>query len=303
MRDASKNKTGTASKKGPMTKKHEDVQKMHEESKTSENFTMAEKSESTTNRLSKKSSQTFRGDFLKNVENPFLQKPIRAATPTPEKKPEVHRTSKGKQGSRPPVPHLGETGEVNKVRHPGTMSHCDSQTKENIRPITNDTSPTPATKTERKQLGEQSKEEIEQALAECRKRCGIVPGQMAVLKDPSPQIDQVEQPWMKWTSEEKEKAFQEFRERAGIIPHKKQVAEAIANAMSPNTDTRNPVAYAPKPTHSPNVATQQESDNGIKDCNSDTHMHDVTAEEEKSSTHPSKNSQHMVVAKKVTWAK
>ncbi len=39
--------------------------------------------------------------------------------------------------------------------------------------------------------GEQSKEEIEQALAECRKRCGIIPGQMAVLKDPSSQLDRV----------------------------------------------------------------------------------------------------------------
>ena len=46
----------------------------------------------------------------------------------------------------------------------------------------------------------------------------IIPGQMAVLKDPSSQL--VEQPWMKWTSEKKEKAFQEFRERTGIIPHK-----------------------------------------------------------------------------------
>jgi len=111
---------------------------------------------------------------------------------------------------------------------------------------------------------------------------------MAVLKDPSSQL--VEQPWMKWTSEEKEKAFQEFRERAGIIPHKKQVAEATTSTMSPNTDTRNPVAYAPKPTHSPNVATQQENGNSAKDSNSDTQMHDATAEEEKSSTHLSKNS-------------
>ena len=65
---------------------------------------------------------------------------------------------------------------------------------------------TPVTKTER----EQSKEEIEQALAECRKRCGIIPGQMAVLKDPSSQLDRVEQPWMKWTPEEREKAFDEW---------------------------------------------------------------------------------------------
>jgi hypothetical protein len=35
------------------------------------------------------------------------------------------------------------------------------------------------------QQHELSKEEREQALAECRKRCGIIPGQMAVLKDNS----------------------------------------------------------------------------------------------------------------------
>jgi hypothetical protein len=111
---------------------------------------------------------------------------------------------------------------------------------------------------------------------------------MAVLKDPSSQL--VEQPWMKWTPEEKEKAFQEFRERAGIIPHKKQVTENTTSAVNPNTDSRNPVAYTPKPTHSPNVARQQENDNGAKDSNSDTQMHDATAEEVKSSTHPCKNS-------------
>ena len=116
------------------------------------------------------------------------QKVIRSVTPTPKKKPEVHPTSKGKQGSRPPVPHLGETGEVNKVRHPGTMSHSDSQTKENIRPITHVTSPTPATKSKQKPPEEKSKEEVEQILAEHRKRLGIVPGQMAVLKDPSSQL-------------------------------------------------------------------------------------------------------------------
>ena len=105
------------------------------------------------------------------------------------------------------------------MRHPGTMSHSDSQKKESIRPKDHDAPLTSVTKTERKQPREQSKEEIEQALAECRKRCGIIPGQMAVPKDISSQL--VEQPWMKWTSEEKEKAFQEYRERAGIIPHKK----------------------------------------------------------------------------------
>ena len=94
------------------------------------------------------------------------------------------------------------------MRHLGTMSHRDSQTKENIRPAAHDAPLIPAIKTKQKQPGEQSKEEIEQALAECRKRCGIIPGQMAVLKDPSSQL--VEQPWMKWTSEEREKAFDEW---------------------------------------------------------------------------------------------
>ena len=62
------------------------------------------------------------------------------------------------------------------------------------------------------------------------------------------------------------------------------------------------MAYVPKPTHNPNVAVQQENDNGAKDSNSDTQMHDATAEEAKLSTHPSKNSQHMGATKKVTWA-
>ncbi len=62
------------------------------------------------------------------------------------------------------------------------------------------------------------------------------------------------------------------------------------------------MAYVPKPTHNPIVAVQQENDNGAKDSNSDTQMHDTTAEEEKSSTHPSRNSQHMGATKKVTWA-
>ena len=100
------------------------------------------------------------------------------------------------------------------------MLQCGPQTKEYIRPASINGGLTSATTTRQKQPGEQSKEERELALAECRKRCGIVPGQMAVLKDPSSLLDKVEQPWMKWTSEEKEKAFQEYRERAGIIPHK-----------------------------------------------------------------------------------
>ena len=97
------------------------------------------------------------------------------------------------------------------------MSHRDSQTKENIRPITHGTSPTLATKSKQKPPEEKSKEEIEQALEECRKRCGIVPGQMAVLKNPSSQL--VEQPWMKWSPEEKKQAFDEYRKNAGIVPY------------------------------------------------------------------------------------
>ena len=62
------------------------------------------------------------------------------------------------------------------------------------------------------------------------------------------------------------------------------------------------MAYVPKPTQNPNVAVQQENDNGANDSNSDIQMHDATAEEVKSSTRPSKNSQHTEVTKKVTWA-
>ena len=62
------------------------------------------------------------------------------------------------------------------------------------------------------------------------------------------------------------------------------------------------MAYVPKPTQNPDVAVQQENDNGTNDSNSDIQMHDATAEEVKSSTRPSKNSQHMEVKKKVTWA-
>ena len=88
------------------------------------------------------------------------------------------------------------------------MLQCGSQTKEYICPASNNGGLTSATTTKQKQPGEQSKEEYEQALAECRKRCGIIPGQMAVPKDPTSQL--VEQPWMKWTPEEREKAFDEW---------------------------------------------------------------------------------------------
>jgi hypothetical protein len=62
------------------------------------------------------------------------------------------------------------------------------------------------------------------------------------------------------------------------------------------------VAYVPKPTHNPNGAVQQENDNGAKGSNSDTQMHDASAEEDKSSTRPSEYSKHTGVTKKVTWA-
>ena len=62
------------------------------------------------------------------------------------------------------------------------------------------------------------------------------------------------------------------------------------------------MAYVPKPTHNPNVAAQQKNGNGAGDSNSDTQMHDATAEEVKSSTRPSKNSQHTGVTKIVAWA-
>ena len=88
------------------------------------------------------------------------------------------------------------------------MLQCGPQTKEYIRPASNNGGLTSATTAKQKQPGEQSKEERELALAECRKRCGIIPGQMPVLKDSSSQL--VEQPWMNWTPEEKEKAFDEW---------------------------------------------------------------------------------------------
>ena len=43
-----------------------------------------------------------------------------------------------------------------------------------------------------------------------RKGLGIIPGQMAVLKDNSSQLDQLEQPWQKLTPEEKDLAFDEW---------------------------------------------------------------------------------------------
>ena len=83
------------------------------------------------------------------------------------------------------------------------------------------------------------------------------------------------------------------------------MAEPTTSAGTLATDTLNPVAYVPKPTHNPNVAVQQENDNRAKDSNSDTQMHDTTAaaEEEKSLTRPSRDSQHTGVTKMVRWAK
>ena len=94
------------------------------------------------------------------------------------------------------------------MRHLGTMSHRDSLAKENIRPAAHDASLTPVTKPEQRQPEEMSKEEREQALAECRERCGIIPGKMTVPRirtAPEP-----EQEWQKWTTEEREKAFDEW---------------------------------------------------------------------------------------------
>jgi len=139
-RDVSLLKTGTAKKEGPMSRKSEDgkMSKMTKDVDSSKNVSMAESSQNGTIGQSEKSSTTFRGDSLKNVENPFLKKPIRAPTPTPEKRPEVHRTSNDRQENPFPVPRLGETGEVSKMRHLGSMSHCDTKTRKNLLPTDHD---------------------------------------------------------------------------------------------------------------------------------------------------------------------
>jgi hypothetical protein len=74
------------------------------------------------------------------------------------------------------------------------------------------------------------------------------------------------------------------------------------SARTLSTDTRTTAAYVPKPTHNPNVAVQQTNDNGARYSNSDIQMRDATAEEEKSSTYPSKTNQHTGVKKRVNWA-
>ena len=73
------------------------------------------------------------------------------------------------------------------------------------------------------------------------------------------------------------------------------------NTGSITTDSRNSVAYVPKPTHNPNAATNRNNDNG-NDSN-DTNMHDATAEEEKKCSNPDKTIIHTGDTKKVTWAK
>ncbi len=98
MRDVSQSKNANSSKKDPMAQKSDDkkMSKMSKNAETSKKFDVAKTSESGTNQQSEKSSLTFGGDPRKNAPIDPFQSSIRAATPTPEKKPEVHRTSKGK---------------------------------------------------------------------------------------------------------------------------------------------------------------------------------------------------------------
>ena len=76
-----------------------------------------------------------------------------------------------------------------KVKHLGDMFHYVPKSRADICPADNDTPLTSTTKTKQRQPGEKSKEEIEQLLAEDRKKLGIIPGQMAVLKDNSSWLD------------------------------------------------------------------------------------------------------------------
>ena len=57
------------------------------------------------------------------------------------------------------------------------------------------------------------------------------------------------------------------------------------------------LAYVPKP---PNTPSTPKNDNDAGD--DDAHMQDETAEEEKVTTQPSKNKQHVGSKKHVTWA-
>ena len=101
-----------------------------------------------------------------------------------------------------------ETGEVNKVKHLGDMFHYVPKSRADICPAGIDTSQTSATKTKQRQPGELSKEEREQALAECRERCGIIPGKMTVPRIRT--APELEQEFQKWTPEERDKAFDEW---------------------------------------------------------------------------------------------
>ena len=92
---------------------------------------------------------------------------------------------------------------------------------------------------------------------------------------------------MKWIPEEREKAFDEYRKNAGIIPHKKHVAKANAGVEIPPTDTRNQVAYVPKPTQTPSAPQRNDNDSG------DTHMTEGTEEEEKKSIQQDRASEHV----------
>ncbi len=114
-RDKALQRNGTAIENGSMSKNADDekMSKMPKKSETSQKSPMAKSSGSGTNRESKKSSTDIEGKSHKNVNEGIPVKAIRAPTPTPEKKPEVHRTSDNKQASRPPVPRHGDTGKVN----------------------------------------------------------------------------------------------------------------------------------------------------------------------------------------------
>ena len=71
------------------------------------------------------------------------------------------------------------------------------------------------------------------------------------------------------------------------------------NTGSITTDSRNPVAYVPKPTNNPNTATNRNINNGNDSI--DTHMRDATAEEEKKCSNSGKTTNHTSDTKKVTW--
>ena len=65
----------------------------------------------------------------------------------------------------------------------------------------------------------------------------------------------------------------------------------------PKNDTRNQVAYVPKPTQTPSAPQRNSNDSG------DTHMTEGTAEEEKKCTQPGRASVHVAKeAKRVKWA-